>query len=463
VEFLESLRAHSPARLHPPIDKLTAVLLSNPPQIPPEAAANTVEASVPRLQLSRSSEVAGHRPWKSAERSSNLAHANRNQDGSLDSDPNGQSRNYSKSPTQQLVAGVRDKSQDGLSTGAPLSKRQISRTEAQPAPTGKPAPCRRIHRGPVSSKAAEEPLPGLWLPEVPLRASDDQYLFEINLKLQCTGDPRVVRVALRELCEHAVHDLPPEALLQKHNILENALSLAHPVGSTGDLDLAALGFVALLVRKIKGALSLAADPSFQVHLEDDQPSTSGSNSNGSNLKHPASFLRSTYPIAKRAKMSKPEFPVPRREGRLLGERVVDVSQHVHTMVMHLLKLLGQERRLEKTVPLLRELLPLLQLTMDTPGETLDTKVRHRRLLLSELLGFRVWLSWPAFEQLVVYTKARLAHGSSRIVWFWLLLPRPPVCLVLHDLAQTICDRTIWNRTPNRRHHRGPLLHYVARY
>jgi hypothetical protein len=420
VEFLESLRAHSPARLHPPIDKLTAVLLSNPPQPPPEAAANAIEEIVPRLQLSRSSEVAGHRPWESAKSSSNLPHANRNQDGSLDSASNGQSRNYSRTPTQQIVAGGRDKLQDGHSTVAPLSKRQVSQAEAPQAPTDKPAPSRRVHRGPVSSNAAEEPLPGLWLPEVPLRASDDQYLFEINLKLQCSGDPRVVRVALRELCNHAVHDLPPEALLQKHNILENALSLAHPVGSTGDLDLAALGFVALLVRKIKGALSLAADPSFHVHLEDDadQPSTSAL--------HPASFLRSSYPIAKRAKMSEPETPVPRRKERGLGERIVDFSQHVHTIMMHLLKLLGQERRLEKTVPLLRELLPLLQPMMDPPGGTLDTKVRHRRLPLSELSESRVWLSWPAFEQLCP------VNGGSNGPWKY------PTCVVLATASSASC-------------------------
>ncbi|GAQ84307.1 hypothetical protein KFL_001840060 [Klebsormidium nitens] len=365
LDFLETMRAHSPARLHPPIDKLAAVLLSNPQPHQPDTteSANPSRAGPALAQPLHTEQDSRHGApsFRVTERRSGQG---------APSDRASLAPGVTRPPvaTKTWEEEGGELLQNPLSLASILSRPPAQRgVQPEPQPQLRPHPPGRFKDPP---KLAEEPLPDLWLPEVPLRPSDDQYLFELNLKLQCIGDPRIVRAALAELCNRAVHDLPPEALLQKHPILDSVLSLAHPVGSPGDLDIAALNFVAALVKRTGGALRLSRDESFAVHL--------GGESEPSNVSpnHPTSFLRSSYPIAKRARTSKGEA-FGKLRGRIIGERVVDVSKHTHEIAMHMLKLLALEKRLERAVGILRELLPLLRPQEEGHGEKLGSKTRVR--------------------------------------------------------------------------------------
>jgi hypothetical protein len=57
------------------------------------------------------------------------------------------------------------------------------------------------------------------LPVVALCASDDQSLFELNVRLQYSDDERLLLPALLELAGAAGLDMPAEALLQRQSIL----------------------------------------------------------------------------------------------------------------------------------------------------------------------------------------------------------------------------------------------------
>jgi hypothetical protein len=62
---------------------------------------------------------------------------------------------------------------------------------------------------------------GAWLrlPRVPLTAADDQYLFELNVRLQYSDDEALLLPALEELGSIAAADFPAEALLQRQSLL----------------------------------------------------------------------------------------------------------------------------------------------------------------------------------------------------------------------------------------------------
>lgn len=53
-------------------------------------------------------------------------------------------------------------------------------------------------------------------------ATYDQYLFELNVKLQYSDDERNLLPALEELAAVAAADFPPEALLQRQAIMVRA-------------------------------------------------------------------------------------------------------------------------------------------------------------------------------------------------------------------------------------------------
>jgi hypothetical protein len=61
------------------------------------------------------------------------------------------------------------------------------------------------------------------LPVVALSASDDQSLFELNVRLQYSDDERLLLPALLELAGVAGLDMPAEALLQRQSILVSNL------------------------------------------------------------------------------------------------------------------------------------------------------------------------------------------------------------------------------------------------
>jgi len=73
---------------------------------------------------------------------------------------------------------------------------------------------------PSGDSSSQGPPPGhLTLPVVPLSASDDQLLFEMNVRLQYSDDERLLLPALLELDGCVGRDLPAEALLIRTSLL----------------------------------------------------------------------------------------------------------------------------------------------------------------------------------------------------------------------------------------------------
>uniref|UniRef100_A0A383WNT2 Rotatin N-terminal domain-containing protein n=1 Tax=Tetradesmus obliquus TaxID=3088 RepID=A0A383WNT2_TETOB len=98
------------------------------------------------------------------------------------------------------------------------------------------------------------------LPVVALSASDDQALFELNVRLQYSDDERLLLPALLELGGAVALDMPAEALLQRQSILDNCLALLSSSRSSRAVQQAAAAVLLQLVTGLKASLALASHP-----------------------------------------------------------------------------------------------------------------------------------------------------------------------------------------------------------
>lgn len=71
---------------------------------------------------------------------------------------------------------------------------------------------------------------------------------------------------LQELGNVAVLDMPPEAILQRPSIVDNALSLLQMASVSSHVPGAALRFLHALIVRLKWALGLAVDPLYVLPL-----------------------------------------------------------------------------------------------------------------------------------------------------------------------------------------------------
>lgn len=71
-----------------------------------------------------------------------------------------------------------------------------------------------------------DPGPSVYiLPTVSLSALDEQYLFEIGVRLAYSADVTIIEATLDELLHVAARDYPPEAILAKSGLIDTLLAV----------------------------------------------------------------------------------------------------------------------------------------------------------------------------------------------------------------------------------------------
>ena len=112
-------------------------------------------------------------------------------------------------------------------------------------------------RAHASHEAATSP----WtLPRVAISATDEQHLFELNVKLQYAEEETALILALQDLAGATVLDFPAEAFLQRQPLLDTVLAVLGNEIASAQARLLALSFLQTLVTKLKQALVDTVDP-----------------------------------------------------------------------------------------------------------------------------------------------------------------------------------------------------------
>ena len=182
-----------------------------------------------------------------------------------------------------------------------------------------------------------------WLPRPPNGAASEagQAAFEIGYKLQFSQEPAVQLQALIDLGQRAVHDCPPEHFLLHRAPLDVALQLAQ-TGSERQVWSAALRAVHHFVRRLGAAVILVGDERYLC--EDD--------------KREAGFPK-TPAFFPDARTSSPEAGQG-EEAPAEGSDVLPVVPCAHHMAVSLLSILHHREKQAQTVPILRDLMPLVR-------------------------------------------------------------------------------------------------------
>ncbi|KAK9824474.1 hypothetical protein WJX72_010621 [[Myrmecia] bisecta] len=238
---------------------------------------------------------------------------------------------------------------DALSTPAVPPDERAMRARAR-------ADWRQAIAAPASSAGEEAPLSPRWrLKRVPLGAADDQFIFDLNVRLQYSDDSRVLLQALEELHWTVCLDMPPEALLQRPAVLDNVLSLLHAADKDSPLPASALRVLHTLACRLKWAIGMAVDPAYCPPA---RPASGASGSSTPVRDPPEEAASRSYPAAPQ---DAPPFP-PAALAVLLDEEreEVDVTAHAHLVAGHALGLLKDTRRHAQVLPLMEDLLPLLR-------------------------------------------------------------------------------------------------------
>ncbi|KAK3281245.1 hypothetical protein CYMTET_10952 [Cymbomonas tetramitiformis] len=126
-------------------------------------------------------------------------------------------------------------------------------------------------RKPEDALSAEGSASDWELARAHIGAGNEQYLFEINVRLQFSDEPTVLSGALHELRDIVICDFPPEAILQRAGLLENVLSLLHTADDCHHLAPLTLEILLSFICRLRETLSHTRDPGYAMPAEKHEP------------------------------------------------------------------------------------------------------------------------------------------------------------------------------------------------
>jgi hypothetical protein len=128
--------------------------------------------------------------------------------------------------------------------------------EKEPMKKSRKSPTREHHTGQFSDLCSKRYL----LPRIQVPATDDEYLYELNVRLQYADNGHALVSVLDEMAVCAVSDFPVQCLLQRGDLLDSVLEI---MGSSRAPSVArhrAVQFIHRLTVAMKKALVESADP-----------------------------------------------------------------------------------------------------------------------------------------------------------------------------------------------------------
>ncbi|KAG2489314.1 hypothetical protein HYH03_012146 [Edaphochlamys debaryana] len=236
----------------------------------------------------------------------------------------------------------------------PPLQRRLAAATSEPAPLGAP--------GGTGGRSRH------WLlAPVALGESDDQDLFELSLRLQYLDDPRVVLPALAQLQGGALTDLPVEAVIGRHNILDHLLLLLTSARSPPEhVALAGQCLLGMLVAA-KRALLYGTDARYGSREGGQRESADGLRSGSPERTAEgevaaAGLLPQPLPSACGVAWAAPMEGDA--GGSWAGNSAIDVTHVAYNIALQVFTALKDPQRLFAVAPLLEELTPLLLLGRD---------------------------------------------------------------------------------------------------
>jgi hypothetical protein len=176
--------------------------------------------------------------------------------------------------------------------------------------------------------------------------------------VQYGTEQQQVQQALLELTHAAAQDIPPEALLARHSVLDNTLQLLGSSSSGTAVQEACAGFLQQMMARCKQALVLAADPAYACRPSPTDAELAAEVAAGLLGMPP----HSSYPVPAQQR-AQADIVLQALRGE--ADDWVDVSAAALKVARCCCELLRQPERHGLLLPLLQELLPLL---LTAPGQ-----------------------------------------------------------------------------------------------
>ncbi|MEW5318758.1 MAG: hypothetical protein WDW38_009952 [Sanguina aurantia] len=197
-----------------------------------------------------------------------------------------------------------------------------------------------------------------WLLQpAPLGQSDDEALFEVALRLRHSTEPGIALPALQQLTHAWMADLPAEAIVVRHGILDSLLRILSDPGSSSETRQLAAAAVQQLLAGLVCSLATATDMRYQ--------SASGGAAPTQRPTYPTRLPQCAATRAARgdadpgSRQSHAPAGLPPTDGEPLAP--VNVSRIVFVVALTAFGLLSDPQRHPLLLPLVEQLLPLLLL------------------------------------------------------------------------------------------------------
>ncbi|MEW5306015.1 MAG: hypothetical protein WDW36_008519 [Sanguina aurantia] len=309
--------------------------------------------------------------------------------------PSPQQRQQQQQQQQRSASGTAHGKVPLSPTPLPLGTSQAPGQPGSPTPGGHAVlVSKRIDRQRQAANLDREPgsdsgseavgSPEDWLLQpAPLGQSDDEALFEVALRLRHSTEPGIALPALQQLTHAWMADLPAEAIVVRHGILDSLLRILSDPGSSSETRQLAAAAVQQLLAGLVCSLATATDMRYQ--------SASGGAAPTQRPTYPTRLPQCAATRAARgdadpgSRQSHAPAGLPPTDGEPLAP--VNVSRIVFVVALTAFGLLSDPQRHPLLLPLVEQLLPLLLLgSSGAPYDSTGTPTRTKWAQLLWPLG-----------------------------------------------------------------------------